>query len=62
MAVGHKILIAAYAILSAGVEYRDLGAAYLDKRTTAQTRNTLVRRLESLGYRVILEPREAPAM
>ena len=62
MAVGHKILIAAYAVLSAGVEYRDLGAAYLDKRTTAQTRNTLVRRLESLGYRVILEPREAPAM
>jgi len=59
MAVAHKILIAAYHMLATGTDYRDLGAAYLDKRFSERTKATLVKRLEALGYKVTLEPLQA---
>ena len=60
MAVAHKILIAAYHMLATGTDYRDLGAAYLDKRFSERTKATLVKRLEQLDYKVTLEPMQAP--
>jgi transposase len=55
VAVAHSILVAAYEMLVRDTNYRDLGAAYLDRLAQTTVKKRLVRRLESLGYRVILE-------
>ena len=55
-AIAHKILVAAYHMLAKGLAYRDLGEAYLDQISQTRTVANLKRRLERLGYRVILEP------
>lgn len=59
VAIAHKILIAAYHMLSKQVPYHDLGDTYLDKRDVGRTADRLVRRLELLGYQVELKPRES---
>ena len=41
--------------ISKGLPYRDLGEAYLDQIGQTRTVANLKRRLERLGYRVILE-------
>lgn len=56
IAVAHSILVITYHMLRNGTEYRDLGGDYFDKRNKAQLQRNLVRRLESLGQRVTLEP------
>jgi transposase len=55
VAVAHKILVAAYHILSTGTPYQELGSAYLDKLDETRTANNLVRRLERLGFTVQIE-------
>ena len=52
MAIAHKILIAAYHLLSTGQPYRDLGETYLDQLNKARLAKQLVRRLKHLGYDV----------
>jgi transposase len=59
MAIGHKILIAAYHMLSTRTPYKDLGATYLDGLEKRRTTRNLVRRLERLGYQVTLGPQAA---
>ncbi|MGH8567673.1 MAG: IS110 family transposase [Gammaproteobacteria bacterium] len=59
MAIGHKILIAAYHMLSTRMPYKDLGATYLDGMEKRRTTQNLVRRLERLGYDVTLGPKAA---
>ena len=59
MAIGHKILIAAYHMLSTRMPYKDLGATYLDGIEKRRTTGNLVRRLERLGYDVTLGPKAA---
>ena len=61
MAIGHKILVAAYHMLSTGTSYKDLGASYLDGLDTRRVTRNLVRRLERLGYGVTLQPKTAAA-
>jgi transposase len=53
--VGHKILVAAFHILSEQVNYNDLGDLYLDQLNKQHLTRNLVHRLERLGYRVSLE-------
>jgi transposase len=60
VAIGHKILKAIYVMLSTGVEYKDLGEAYLDAIDAQRVKNNLVRRLERLGYEVTIAPRPDP--
>ncbi len=56
-AVAHNIIVIAYHVLARGVEFQDLGAAYLDERDRERTRHRLTRRLEALGYQVsIVQP------
>lgn len=55
LAVAHKILIAAYHMLANDTDHRDLGADHLDKISVVSTKNSLVKRLERLGYRVTLQ-------
>jgi transposase len=57
VAIAHKILKAAYVILATGVDYRDLGTAYLDALDARRVTTNLVRRLERLGYTVAIAPR-----
>ncbi len=57
VAVARKILTAVYVMLSKGVEYNDLGAAYLDSIDTQRVKTNLVRRLERLGYDVAVTKR-----
>jgi transposase len=52
VAIGHKILIAAYHMLSKGVDYKDLGEAYLDHLDKTRVAGNLIRRLQRLGYDV----------
>ena len=56
-AVAHTILVTIWHLLAASADYADLGADYFDRRTdpTRQT-HRLVRQLEALGHRVVLEP------
>ena len=60
VAVGHKILLAAYHILATGAIYKDLGAGHLDRARRTQSTKSLVRRLNHLGYQVMLVPVQPP--
>nr|WP_294512185.1 IS110 family transposase [uncultured Rhodopila sp.] len=59
LAIAHKILVAAYHMLARGVDYRELGEAYLDRMDQTRTAANLKRRLERLGYVVAIQPKEA---
>jgi transposase len=59
VAIAHKILVAAYHMLATGVPFRELGEAYLDRQARRRTTANLVRRLNTLGYDVMLQPRAA---
>jgi transposase len=56
VAIAHKILIAAYRMLSDGTLFRDLGEGYLDTVRKARAKDQLVRRLEAMGFQVELKP------
>jgi transposase len=55
IAVGHSILVIIYHILSKRVGYQDLGEDYFDRHNTDVQRRRLIRRLESLGFKVTAE-------
>jgi transposase len=59
VAVQHAMLVALWHMLQRRVSHQDLGADYFDRRHTARIRRHHVRRLEQLGYQVLLV--EAPA-
>jgi transposase len=59
LAIAHKILIAAYHMLAHHVDYRNLGATYLDQLDQTRTVANLTRRLERLGYTVSIQPTAA---
>lgn len=61
VAVARTILQAAWHMLSEGVDYKELGGNYFDRLHAERTRNNLVRRLEKLGYDVMLAPKPATA-
>ena len=61
MAVGHTILGVIYHLLQRGTTYQELGAGYFDERDRQAVQRRLVRRLEALGNKVILEPTEPAA-
>jgi len=50
IAVGHKILIAAYYILKDKVAYRELGADYLNQQRKDKQIKHHLKRLKQLGY------------
>lgn len=54
IAVGHKILIACYHILKVKTCYRDLGHNYLDSRKKDKITKNYIKRLNKLGYKVLL--------
>src|ERR1035441_11016122 len=59
IATSHKILTAAYHVLSRGVPYNELGEELFYRRRTENTeryRRRLIKQLERLGHQVTLEP------
>ena len=56
VAVGHTILVIAYALLRRPGPYRDLGPTYFDERDRQAVERRCVRRLEALGFKVTLQP------
>jgi transposase len=59
VAIAHKILVAAYHMLAGGVPFRELGEAFLDRQARQRNVRHLLRRLNHLGYDVLLQPRAA---
>ena len=59
MAIAHKLLIAAFHMLSKGEAFRDLGESYLDQVARKRSTAKLVQRLSNLGYDVMLAPKAA---
>ena len=56
VAVGHTTLVMIYHMLRDGVDYLELRHDYLDKLQPQRLTRYLVKRLESLGHQVTLQP------
>jgi transposase len=61
VAITHKILTAVFHMLQRAVAFIDLGADYLDRIDKHRTAKRLIRRLDALGYDVMLRPKMAGA-
>ena len=59
MAIAHKILVAVFHMLAKTVPFKELGEAFLDQQARTRTTTNLVRRLNNLGYDVLLRPKVA---
>ena len=59
MAVAYKILVAPFHMLQRPATFTDLGADYLNRIDKYRTPRRLVRRLDVLGYDVMLRPKAA---
>jgi len=57
IAVAHSLLVTVYSFTVTGQPYQDLGLDYFNRLNKDHLVNALVKRLEKLGNRVILEPR-----
>jgi transposase len=55
VAVSHSLLVIIYHLLRANEDYHDLGPHFFETLDTTRQRDTAVRRLEALGYKVTLE-------
>jgi transposase len=61
MAVAHSILVIAYHVIGKREPYRELGAQYFDQQRPEATAKRLVKRLETLGYEVSVQSKNASA-
>jgi transposase len=59
MAVAHSLLSVCWRLLSRGEAFEDLGADYFDKLDQDRAKRQLVKRLEGLGFNVVLEKKDA---
>jgi transposase len=58
MAVAHSMIVIGFYLVKYDLHFKDLGADFFDRRHREHTARRAVKRLTSLGYKVILE--EAP--
>ena len=61
VAVGHSILTVVYHVIKNKVPYNELGEDFFDKTNSDRLKKHYAKRLESLGYEVILKPGAAAA-
>jgi transposase len=61
VAVGHTLRVLAYHLLKKGTTYEERGGDFFERLDPERLTNSLVRRLEKLGHKVILEPKEDAA-
>jgi transposase len=62
VAVAHSIVVIAYHLMQRKEPYRELGGDYFDKQRPDATAKRLVKRLEPLGYAVILQQPATPGV
>jgi hypothetical protein len=55
IAVAHSILVIAYHMLKDHQPYQDLGGNYFDELKPETTAKRLAKRIEKLGYQVVLQ-------
>jgi len=55
VAVGHSILVIVYHVLNNRTSYEELGGDYFDRQQASKQRERLIRQLESLGLKVMVE-------
>lgn len=60
-AVARSILVVVYHLIRDGSRFIERGAAFVDQLNGRSTQQWLTRRLERLGFQVILEPLDAAA-
>jgi len=56
VAVAHSTLVIAFHVIKNDVFYREIGADFLDKLNASMIQRHHVKRLEYLGFKVIIEP------
>jgi transposase len=56
VAVAHKLLVIIYHMLKGNVSYRELGSDHFNKLNAVHIQRHHVKRLQALGFKVILEP------
>jgi len=61
VAVAHSTLVIAFHVLKNDVPYREIGADFLDKLNATMIQRHHIRRLESLGFKVTIEPQAKAA-
>ena len=61
IAVAHSLLVTVYSFTVAGKPYQDLGLDYFTHVNQRSLEKSLVKRLEKLGHRVILQPKDHAA-
>jgi len=61
VAVGHSLLVIGYHLQRKKCSYQDLGPDHFDRMNAEGLKRYLVKRLEGLGQKVTLEPRETAA-
>jgi transposase len=59
IAVGHSLLVIFHQMLKHGVAYQDLGGDFFNRMEPERLRRYLVKRLEALGFQVVLEAKVA---
>ncbi|HEY6410459.1 MAG TPA: transposase [Ktedonobacteraceae bacterium] len=55
VAVSHSLIVIIYHMLRDELDYRDLGADFFMKLDASRQRDTAIKRLQALGYKVTLE-------
>jgi hypothetical protein len=55
VAVAHALLVTVYHVLARGLEYREPGADYYDRRHAQRIARRAIATLERQGYRVTVE-------
>jgi transposase len=61
VAVGHTILVIVWHVLKEKTSYQELGGDYFDRRYKDQQKKRLIKQLESLGLKVMVEELEQAA-
>jgi transposase len=61
LAVAHTLLVIIYHVLKRGTTYHDLGPDYLERLEPERLTRSLVKRLERLGHKVTLQPKDDAA-
>lgn len=56
VAVGHSILVMVWHLLSKQASYQELGGDYFDRRNANAYRDKLIRKLEALGLKIVVQP------
>jgi len=60
-ALGHTLLVVIYHLLKDGTKYHELGGDFLERLEPERLTRQLINRLEKLGHKVILQPKEDAA-